>query len=794
MWLSSLLTRSPRARAKPRRRAAIHSRRLILEELESRLVPTTQTFNPGDAAALIQDLQAASNNPSVTTIINLQSGVTYTLTVVDNFWYGPDGLPPIDSPVIIHGNGATIARDTSVNTPFRLFYVSGGMELPAGNLTMDNVTLEGGIASGGSSDQGGGGLGAGGAIFNQGTLLLTAVTLTNNLALGGSSGDVGLGNGGGGMGGDADSFGNGGGFGGSLGGTSGGNGGGAGPGGGGGGGGFLTGANGGSGTTAGGGVGGGLGGFGGASDGDGGPGGAGGGGGFGGRFGAGGLAGFPSTAGGGGGGVGGGGSSSSNNGGSGGFGGGGGFNIEGNGGFGGGASGASGGKGRPGFGGGDGSTGNNPAGGGGAGMGGAIFNMGADSTDPGSGQATLVNCTLTANIAQGGDGGGNRVNGSTGGSGFGGAVFNLDGHVILTNDTLAANIIGGGGPAVGVADGGAVYSLAFGNDIDTGKPVAASLVLNNSILATSIQGNDLVSNAINGLGNNAATVSGSHNLVMASTGSIDAGVITVTANPNLGPLQYNGGPTQTMLPASGSPVLLDGDPSLAPSTDQRSQPRPRSGPTDLGSVQVSLAITATTITSNPSITFSARDQNVTLTAQVISNGGPVFEGTVTFTVEQGSTVIGVATTSNTVSNGAASVNYVLPGGTAAGTYTITASYSDSQGRIFLPSTSIPGSLFVTPATRTNGGSTGGGSSHGAVPVSAGLFGLALEGFDLTLDSLLAFDYAVIGVLNDSLDALIEQLQTVIDGDPMFNTFAGQMAVLLGEADALNPRALPWADM
>src|SRR5262249_12786368 len=80
---------------------------------------TTQGFNPTDTASLIAALQAASDAPGTTTIINLQAGTTYTLTDVNNFWYGPDSLPPIDSNVIIHGNGATIARDTNAadNTP-----------------------------------------------------------------------------------------------------------------------------------------------------------------------------------------------------------------------------------------------------------------------------------------------------------------------------------------------------------------------------------------------------------------------------------------------------------------------------------------------------------------------------------------------------------------------------------------------------------------------------------------------------------------------------------------------------
>jgi hypothetical protein len=104
----------------------------------------------------------------------------------------------------------------------------------------------------------------------------------------------------------------------------------------------------------------------------------------------------------------------------------------------------------------------------------------------------------------------------------------------------------------------------------------------------------------------------------------------------------------------------------------------------------------TTTTSNATVTFSGRVQNVTLTANVTSSAGPVNEGTVTFTIMQGSTVIGTATTSNTVSNGVASVSYVLPAGTAAGTYTIKVAYSDNSGN--LAASSGQGTLAVTTAS------------------------------------------------------------------------------------------------
>ena len=34
---------------------------------------------------------------------------TYTMTSVDNYWYGPNALPPIATNIIIEGNGATLA-------------------------------------------------------------------------------------------------------------------------------------------------------------------------------------------------------------------------------------------------------------------------------------------------------------------------------------------------------------------------------------------------------------------------------------------------------------------------------------------------------------------------------------------------------------------------------------------------------------------------------------------------------------------------------------------------------------
>lgn len=182
---------------------------------------------PGDVAGLIQALDQANGIGGLPIIISLAAGSTYALSTPDNYWYGPNGLPAIAADVTINGNGATIERVGS--TPFRIFYVSGGFDgLPAGQLTLNNMTVEGGLAEGGNGGDGiaggGGGAGLGGAIFNQGNLNLSGVTLTGNTAQGGeggqqiTNGTSDAGGGGGGLGGnggegDGSSGGGGGGFG-----------------------------------------------------------------------------------------------------------------------------------------------------------------------------------------------------------------------------------------------------------------------------------------------------------------------------------------------------------------------------------------------------------------------------------------------------------------------------------------------------------------------------------------------------------------------------------------------------
>ncbi|EKQ70565.1 filamentous hemagglutinin family N-terminal domain protein [Leptolyngbyaceae cyanobacterium JSC-12] len=255
------------------------------------------------------------------------------------------------------------------------------------------------------------------------------------------------------------------------------------------------------------------------------------------------------------GGGGGGGGSFGGNGSTGGFGGGGGGaasggTIGGFGGFGGGNGGAYGVV-SAGIGGG--------GGGGAAGLGGAIFSNG--------GIVNILNSTFSANQVRGGDGGGTPADGSAqggdGGSGNGGAVFGFNASVGLTNSTIANNqAIGGIG---GIIYNGTTGALVGRNGEGRAGGISGNggqITLSNSIVAGNTAAIDPdVSGGIASQGFNLVQIRGS------STGFISSDLPDGT-NPLLGPLQNNGGLTQTHALLEGSPAINAGGRN-ATSRDQR---------------------------------------------------------------------------------------------------------------------------------------------------------------------------------------------------------------------------------
>jgi len=173
----------------------------LIEQLESRQL--FASFTAASVADLIADMNAA-NAAGGSNTITLTAGSTFKLSAVDNSINGPNGLPAIAAgdDLTIIGNGDTIQRTSGGTPAFRLFSVTTG-----GSLALTNVSLSGGLASGGAAifnqgtlslnrvniqyctAQAPAGLNAtGGAIFSSGVLTISDTTIQNNQALGGDSG------------------------------------------------------------------------------------------------------------------------------------------------------------------------------------------------------------------------------------------------------------------------------------------------------------------------------------------------------------------------------------------------------------------------------------------------------------------------------------------------------------------------------------------------------------------------------------------------------------------------------
>jgi predicted outer membrane repeat protein len=131
-------------------------------------VTCTLTVGVGDTAGLIAVLNTANGSGAPSTICLTQS--VYTLMTGDNTTDGANGLPSITGDITLVGNGATIQRDPAAPA-FRLFHIAAN-----GSLTLDTLTVNGGLASGTAPGD------DGGAVYNRGTLALVNSIVSGNSA------------------------------------------------------------------------------------------------------------------------------------------------------------------------------------------------------------------------------------------------------------------------------------------------------------------------------------------------------------------------------------------------------------------------------------------------------------------------------------------------------------------------------------------------------------------------------------------------------------------------------------
>ena len=204
-----------------------------------------------------------------------------------------------------------------------------------------------------------------------------------------------------------------------------------------------------------------------------------------------------------------------------------------------------------------------------------------------TGVARIENSTITGNTA--------------GHAGGGIYVYNeYDNPIEIVNSTVTGNVAGD--------TGGGLYNYAFDDPVESGNgdvTVSSTVVAGNDATV----GPDLA-NRVYEAGDNPVqgTFLTGFSLIGDTAGApiteTPAGSNILNADPQLGGLTNNGGPTQTMLPAATSP-LVDAGVANGLTTDQRGLPRtvkrsftlpPGGDGTDIGSVELQdNGLTGTTV-------------------------------------------------------------------------------------------------------------------------------------------------------------------------------------------------------
>lgn len=276
-----------------------------------------------------------------------------------------------------------------------------------------------------------------------------------------------------------------------------------------------------------------------------------------------------------------------------------------------------------------------------SGTAGGIENLGA---------ATVTACTLAGNSATYGDGGAmvcanagsatftNCTFYGNSADGVGGALWTYSASAALTDCTMSANTAGLAGG--GIYSNGSVLKLV--NSIlygDNGEVIPDCY---SSVNATSCD----IEGGVGGL-----------------TGINDSGA-NMNVNPLLESLASNGGATQTIMLANGSPCVGAAIPLASPLTDQRGYTRPAApsiGAWDNGTPPATMAATKATLQSLPNP--STYGEAVTFTATI----SPSVPDRETVNFYDGGTLIATATT-------AFSLATFKTTSLVSGSHTITATY------------------------------------------------------------------------------------------------------------------------
>jgi hypothetical protein len=344
-----------------------------------------------------------------------------------------------------------------------------------------------------------------------------------------------------------------------------------------------------------------------------------------------------------------------------------------------------------------------------------------------AGTLTVENSTFSGNVAS-----------------SGGGIFN-DSTLIVENSTFSGNI---------GADGGGIFNFTgdtltvsnstfFGNQSGGGGGIISqgTAIVSNSTFFSNTAGTSQGVDEGGGILNNFGTITVTNSIVAGNThgdcqncGGQSANNL-IGATPDLGPLQYNGGSTQTMMPLPGSPAIGTGSSSTL-SIDQRGFARSIGAISDLGAVSTNYLTVTTTADSTETTTCTGGATCSLLDA--IADANNAGSGDIVF------------------ANGASGPIYVSPNPTP----NITGNMNIAGGNLVTISGANSGNVFTiqsgTPTVNISGMTiiNGGDSNNGY----SGFRGGAIVNYNGTLTvSNVVFSGGASGIVNDSISNSVPAL-------------------------------------
>jgi hypothetical protein len=282
-------------------------------------------------------------------------------------------------------------------------------------------------------------------------------------------------------------------------------------------------------------------------------------------------------------------------------------------------------------------------------QGGAIWNDGV---------LNIVNSTIANNIS--------------GGSSQGAGIYNTDarGHVNLDDSTVSGNTAGASSSGGGIFNDDGHHSVI--------NPANTIIARNTAPTSPDILG---------------TLTSRGYNLIGDTTGNMgEVASDLINIDPQLGPLQNNGGSTLTMALSGSSPAIDAGDPAFDPNTftppmltDQRGSPRVGNGRVDIGAYEATAAHhpTIDSLTA-PQTVECASHQGTSASINVHVSDTMGHALTIQWIVNNQVKQTDQIAAQQPTTSGSATYTAVFPDGTT----NVTVSVSDGQGTPVMQSTSV----------------------------------------------------------------------------------------------------------